>query len=100
MNNRIKIELVVTRHPALVEYLRELGLVTKDVKVLSHATEFDVMEKHVAGVLPHNLSCLCATFTEVPLALTPEMRGKELDLETLRKVAGEPVTYIVRRIAK
>lgn len=35
---------------------------------------------------------------ENQLALTPEMRGKELDLETLRKIAGEPVTYVVKRV--
>jgi len=49
----------------------------------------------VCGVLPHNLSCLTSTFTEVPLRLTPEMRGTELSLETLREIAGDPVTYRV-----
>ena len=93
-----KIELVVTRHPGLVEYLRELGLVDEDVRVLSHAGPKDVEGKHVAGVLPHSLSCLTASFTEVPLALTPEDRGKELSLDRLHEIAGDPVTYEVRRI--
>jgi len=93
-----KIDVVVTRHPALVDLLRELGMVADGVQVLTHASAEDVAGKHVAGVLPHSLSCLCETFTEVPLKLTPELRGKELDLETLRSIAGEPVTYRVTRL--
>ena len=89
------IDLVVTRHPALVSYLREKGLVSKGVEVLTHATAKKVAGRNVCGVLPHSLSCLCDSFTEVPLRLTPEMRGKELSLETLREIAGDPVTYRV-----
>jgi putative CRISPR-associated protein (TIGR02620 family) len=96
----IKIELIVTRHSALVDYLKEIGLAGDGVEVAEHATPEMIAGKNVAGVLPHSLSCLTASFTEVPLNLTPEMRGKELDLDDLRKVAGEPVTYIVRKIAK
>lgn len=91
----MKIDLVVTRHPGLVEYLRELGLAGEGVEVIDHATPEAVAGRHVCGVLPHSLSCLTASFTEIPLALTPELRGKELDLATLRGIAGEPVTYRV-----
>ena len=93
------IDLVVTRHPGLVDYLRELGLVDDGVEVLTHATPDAVMGRHVCGVLPHSLSCLTASFTEVPLRLTPELRGKELDLETLRAIAGKPITYKVEVIS-
>jgi len=93
-----KIDLVVTRHPGLVEYLRELGIVSDKVEVITHATPEAVTGRHVCGVLPHSLSCLTASFTEIPLRLTPELRGVELDLETLRKIAGEPVTYKVERV--
>jgi len=94
----IKIDIVVTRHPALVEYLREQGLVGEDVKVLSHASKEDVQDKNVLGVLPHSLSCLTKSFTEIPLHLTADMRGKELSVEDIRKIAGKPATYIVRKI--
>ena len=93
------IDLVVTRHPALVDYLREKGLVDLNVEVLTHATAAQVAGRMVCGVLPHSLSCLCETFTEIPLRLTPEMRGKELSLETLREIAGDPVTYRVEVVA-
>jgi putative CRISPR-associated protein (TIGR02620 family) len=94
----MKIDLIVTRHPGLVDYLRELGLVGEDVEVIDHATPEVVTGRHVCGVLPHSLSCLTASFTEVPLRLTPELRGKELDLATLREIAEPPVTYRVEVI--
>ncbi len=89
--------IVVTRHPALVELLKERGIIKDDVQVLEHATPEDVRRQDVVGVLPLSLACLTDTVTEVPLALSPEMRGKELDLETLRQIAGDAVTYYVRR---
>ena len=92
---KIKIEVVVTRHPALVEYLRELGLVNQDIRILKHATPEDVRGKHVAGVLPHSLSSLCASFTEIPLTLPQELRSVELSVSQIREFAGSPVIYIV-----
>ena len=96
----MEVNIVITRHPALVDYLREQGIVSGDVEVISHASPDVVRGKHVLGVLPHSLSCLCASFTEIPLRLPPEMRGKELTIEDLRKYAGSPVTYVVRRVSK
>ncbi len=92
----MKIDLVVTRHPGLVEYLREIGLADSDTEVVAHATPENVSGKHVCGVLPHSLSCLTASFTEVPLQLPAELRGKELTLGEVRQYAGAPVTYRVR----
>ncbi len=92
-----KLNLVVTRHPGLVEYLKELDLMSEDTQVVAHATPELVTGKHVCGVLPHSLSCLCASFTEVPLRLTPELRGVELTLEQVREIADAPVTYCVTK---
>ena len=90
--------VVVTRHPALVEFLRELGLITGDEPVVTHAAPNDVQGKHVIGVLPLALAALAASVTEVPLALEPGDRGKELYVERLREIAGAPVTYRVRKL--
>jgi hypothetical protein len=90
--------IIVTRHPALVALLRERGLIPDDVRVIDHATPEDVADKHVIGVLPLSLAALALEVTEIPLALTPEMRGKELDLATLRQIAGEAVTYMAMQI--
>ena len=89
--------LIVTRHKGLVEYLREEGIVGDDIEVITHATAENVTGRHVIGVLPHSLSCLTASFTEVPLHLPPELRGVELTANDVRKYAGKPVTYIVRK---
>lgn len=43
---------------------------------------------------------MTASFTEVPLDLPPELRGKELTLEAMRQYAGDPVTYKVARIVQ
>ncbi len=98
--NNLKIELVVTRHPALLEYLQAIGLATEQTLVVSHATKEDIQGKDVCGVLPHSLSCFCNTFTEIPLNLTPEMRGKELNLKELWAIAMPAKTYIIKEIAE
>lgn len=90
-------KIIITRHKGLVNYLISRNVVEKDVKVVEHASPEIVEGKHVYGVLPHSLSCLCKSFTEVPLSLPQELRGKELSFEEIEKYAGEPVTYIVRR---
>jgi putative CRISPR-associated protein (TIGR02620 family) len=92
------IDLIVTRHPGLVEYLREISLAGASTEVVSHASPETVAGKNVCGVLPHSLSCLTNSFTEVPLTLPTELRGKELSLEEVRQYAGKPVTYQVRRV--
>lgn len=91
-------QVIVTRHKALVQLLLELGLVSAGTPVLSHANADDVRNKDVFGVLPNHLSALATSITEIPLALDPEDRGRELSIERLREVAGEPVRYVVREI--
>ena len=90
--------IVVTRHPALVALLRERGIISDDVTVIAHATPDQVRGQHVIGVMPLSLAALAASVTEVPLALTPDDRGRELDITRLRQIAGEPVTYRVTRV--
>lgn len=91
----MKETVVVTRHPALVDLLRERGIIGEEARVIEHASPEDVRGKHVIGVLPLALAALAESVTEIPLKLTPEMRGKELDLDTLRGIAGDAVTYKV-----
>jgi putative CRISPR-associated protein (TIGR02620 family) len=90
-----KVEIIVTRHPGLVEYLREIGLADESTQVVAHATPEVVKGRHVCGVLPHSLSCLTASFTEVPMNLPQELRGAELSLAQVREYAWSPVTYRV-----
>jgi hypothetical protein len=94
----MKIDLIVTRHAALLSYLQEIGLTHPDTRCLPHVCERDVQDKHVAGVLPHHLSSLTRLFTEIPLQVPTHLRRQELTLEQIRRFAGRPLTYEVRRI--
>ena len=88
-------KVVITRHKALVEYLLELGLITSETPVISHASQEQVQGKDVIGVLPLSLAKFARSITEIPLSLSPEDRGRELSLDRLREIAGSPTTYSV-----
>jgi hypothetical protein len=94
--------LVVTRHAPLAEYLREIGLIDETTQVVEHVTAADVCGRDVIGVLPLRLAVDAASVTEVPLDLTMADRGAmsrgDLPIERIREIAGEPVTYKVRRV--
>ena len=94
MKMKMQIDLIVTRHQGLVEFLREKGLVSKTCKVISHVTDEKVLAgRVVAGVLPLSLAVYCATFIEVSLDLPSEMRGKELTCAQVKKYATDVVSY-------
>jgi len=96
-------QVVITRNPAFVEYLREAGIVSEGVRVIPHATPDDVKRQHVitvSGVLPLSLATRAAMVTEIHLALGTQDREDELSLERLREIVQPPRTYIVVRIRK
>ena len=90
---------VITRHKALLAYLLDKDIIKEgEYKLIEHADYKDVEGQDVIGVLPLQLSAYAKSIIEVPLKLTPEMRGKELTFEEVEKVAQEPVQYIVREV--
>ena len=89
-------KIVITRHKALVEYLKELNLIDETTEVLSHATEDLVKGKTVIGVLPIHLAALTSSYINIPINTPPELRGEELTLEQVREFAQDPVEYIVK----
>ena len=90
---------VITRHKALLAYLLDKDIIKEgEYKLIEHADYKDVEGQDVIGVLPLQLASYAKSVTEVPLKLTPEMRGKELTFEEVEKVAQEPVQYIVREV--
>ena len=91
-------KIIVTRHPALVEYLKEMEIIDGNERMRTHATEEDVRGKDVIGVLPLSLASVANRVTEVTLNLTPEMRGRELSLDEIRSVAGDVTTYTVIKL--
>lgn len=88
--------VIVTRHPALVDYLIRARLVEPDTPVLTHASADDIRGKHVFGVLPLHLAAAADKVTEVPMSVPQSLRGTELTYEQVRDFAGTPVTYYVR----
>ena len=90
-------KVIVTRHPALVEFLRELGV---EGSVVSHATEETVKGKHVFGVLPFRLASKCGRFTEVSLNIPAEWRGKEIPLEVMRGLNPILTTWKVEEVTE
>lgn len=91
------IEIVVTRHPALVAVLRERGMVPDGVTVIAHATANDVRGRHVLGVLPLALAAEAASLTEITMDLPPTARGRELTGDEIRQYMTGVTRYIVRR---
>ena len=88
-------KVIVTRHTALVEFLKELGV---EGEVVAHATEETVAGKHVFGVLPMRLAAEAGRFTEVSLNVPAELRGKELSLEEIKACNPTLTTFKVERV--
>lgn len=91
------IDIVVTRHTGLVEFLVERGVLDSNIPVVAHATAATITGKNVLGVLPLHLAALAASVTEATLNLTPDQRGKELDIEEMRKAFQGFTTYVVMK---
>ena len=88
--------IIVTRHPALVTYIKANGLAPENTPVIRHVTVDDVRDKNVIGVLPMHLAALANTITEIPLRIPENLRGKELSYTDMQEVAGDAVTYVVK----
>lgn len=92
-------KVVVTRHNALVDYMREIGLIDETTPVYQHVRASMIEGKHVLGALPLHLMAVAAKVTVIPLRNLPyHLRGQELSLEEVRMYAGPPVTYEVREV--
>ena len=88
--------IVVTRHPAYFQYLVEEGVCKSDDEVVEHATVAEIAGRDVVtSGLPLHLAVECKTLTTVGLFLPAELRGKELDIEDVRKYAQPAATYVV-----
>lgn len=89
----MKYDLVVTRHDGLLEYLRAIGI---DAPCMPHAGPDDVAGKHVVGILPMRLACLCVGYTEARMDIPMELRGQELTVDQVRALNPVLTQYRVR----
>ncbi len=92
--------IVVTRHSALVQLLRERGLIAQGAEVVAHVADpASIRGRRVIGVLPLRLAAEALTVTEVEVTLPAELRGvPDLPLEQLRPYVGRTRTYVVREV--
>jgi hypothetical protein len=86
--------VMVSRHPAQVEYLRSLGYVGT---VLTHATASDVAGMTVIGNLPMNLACLCVRVGCADMTIPADKRGCELTLAEVQEFSNGVVWYTVKK---
>ena len=78
--------LIVSRHPAAIEFIREELPEFADAPVLATATEDDVRGAVVAGNLPLHLAALASEMIAVEFTGNPP-RGAEYSLDDM-KAAG------------
>ncbi len=89
-----EVDLIVTAHPALADYLRsDCGIVAD--RVIPHASTDDVRGRVVAGVLPLALAAMCSEAYLVDVALPAELQSKELDLADIRVLQPQLRRYSV-----
>ena len=89
-------DVVVTKHTAFAQLVRERGMVGADTPVLSKVHKLDVADKDVLGTLPVHLAAEAKSITTIRFKIPPNLRGRELPLEELRKYAGEAHTFVCR----
>lgn len=90
--------IIITRHQALVDLIRQDFPKIDDVEVHTHAAPDVVRGNVVYGVLPMNLAALASYVVTPDLRIPPELRGQELDLEQLKSVFHGWKAYRVREI--
>ena len=93
MNNR----LIVSRHPAAVEFIRASCPDFSDAPVIESATADDVRGRIVAGNLPLHLACLADKVYAVEFA-GPPPRGAEYGLAEMRAAGARLARYRVERL--
>ena len=73
-------KVIVSRHPAAIEFIRRELPDFSDAPVVESATSFDVKGKEVAGNLPLHLAALAKSIWAVEFVGTPP-RGQEYGLD-------------------
>lgn len=90
--------VIITRHPALVAFLKDYLDPTLEVEVISHATPELIRGRDVYGVLPLNLACLARSVTTVDMDVPADRRGTELSLSDIRKFYRGMSTYTITKL--
>ena len=87
----------VSRHTALQQYCREIGLISQEVPCFKKVQIKDIKDKDVIGALPLELASYTRSYTEIPLKCRV-IKGEELSIEDIRMGALSPRKYKVERL--
>lgn len=90
--------VIVSRHPAAIEFIRGESPEFADAPVIASATADDVRGKTVAGNLPLHLAALAAEVVAVEFS-GPPPRGAEYTLIEMRAAGARLVSYVVRQVS-
>lgn len=91
--------LIVSRHPAAVEFIREQLPEFADAEVIESATQADVFDRVVAGNLPLRLAACCRIVYAVEFEGVPP-RGQEYTIEDMRDAGAAIRKYEVHYIGE
>lgn len=94
----IDVDLVVSRHPGLIDYLLDQEVIDEEVPRISHASEEDVRDAVVVGNLPSRLAAEADLLIEVDLEYPEDYRGEELDGSEVAEYASGISAYRVERV--
>ena len=86
--------VIVTRHPALVTYLRDTYGITGTV--VGHISKEYARNRNIIGNVPLHIACAANAVATLELDIPPELRGVELSIEQVREFAKGLEWYKVR----
>jgi hypothetical protein len=86
--------VIVSRHPAAIEFIRAASVDFADARVIAQATADDVRGKVVAGNLPLHLAAVTAEVVAVEFA-GPPPRGLEYTLADMQAAGAKLARYRV-----
>jgi CRISPR-associated protein Csx16 len=90
-------KIIVSRHPAAIEFVRAERPDFCDAEVMESVTADDVRGAHVVGNLPMSLAALCARYEAIEFS-GPPPRGAEYGLKEMRACGARLVEYRVRPV--
>jgi len=108
MNDQVNVS-IVTRHSGSVPVIRELlGKKFSNfevVEVIPHLNDISEIRGDVlVGILPINIAAAVQAagirFVEFAIDMTPQLRGKELDEQTVRGLNPRLTEFSVKQVGK
>jgi len=87
--------IIVTKHAAVEQYIREAGLCDDESPCFPSVSAEYVKGKHVIGIVPFHIAASAALFTEIKLTLRKHLFNTELTLDQLKAMVQQVRTYEV-----